>query len=65
LKHGEPLLKTQYCGVYHIDVHVKNAGFGNISGTTLGHKGIAVDINDAQLVFIKEMGASKLINLLK
>lgn len=42
LKYGEALLDMECCGVCHTDMHVKNADFGDVSGTTLGHEGIGV-----------------------
>lgn len=40
LKPGEALVQTEYCGVCHTDLHVKNADFGDVTGVTLGHEGI-------------------------
>lgn len=40
LKPGETLVQTEYCGVCHTDLHVKNADFGDVTGVTLGHEGI-------------------------
>lgn len=40
LKHGEALVQTEFCGVCHTDVHVKNADFGDVTGTVLGHEGV-------------------------
>lgn len=40
LRPGEALLKMECCGVCHTDLHVKNADFGDVSGTVLGHEGI-------------------------
>lgn len=40
LKHGEALVQTEYCGVCHTDLHVKNADFGDVTGVVLGHEGI-------------------------
>lgn len=42
LKYGEALLDMECCGVCHTDLHVKNADFGDVSGTTLGHEGIGI-----------------------
>lgn len=42
LKPGEALLEMECCGVCHTDLHVKNADFGDVSGTVLGHEGIGV-----------------------
>ncbi len=35
LKHGEALVQTEYCGVCHTDLHVKNADFGDVTGCGL------------------------------
>lgn len=40
LKHGEALVQTEYCGVCHTDLHVKNADFGDVTGRVLGHEGV-------------------------
>ncbi|EFU84500.1 alcohol dehydrogenase AdhP [Staphylococcus lugdunensis] len=40
LKPGEALVKTEFCGVCHTDLHVKNADFGDVTGRILGHEGI-------------------------
>ncbi|MEC0234587.1 alcohol dehydrogenase AdhP [Paenibacillus kribbensis] len=40
LKHGEALVRVEYCGVCHTDLHVKNADFGDVTGRVLGHEGI-------------------------
>ncbi|NUI94270.1 MULTISPECIES: alcohol dehydrogenase AdhP [Staphylococcus] len=40
LKPSEALVQTEYCGVCHTDLHVKNADFGDVTGVTLGHEGI-------------------------
>ena len=42
IKHGEALVDMEYCGVCHTDLHVKNADFGDVTGTVLGHEGIGV-----------------------
>ncbi|WP_269914687.1 alcohol dehydrogenase AdhP [Acinetobacter sp. HY1485] len=42
LKYGEALLKMEYCGVCHTDLHVKNGHYGDKTGVTLGHEGIGV-----------------------
>ena len=34
LKPGEALVQTEYCGVCHTDLHVKNADFGDVTGVT-------------------------------
>jgi len=40
LEYGEALVKTEYCGVCHTDLHVKNADFGDVTGVVLGHEGV-------------------------
>ncbi|MGW9918488.1 alcohol dehydrogenase AdhP [Staphylococcus hominis] len=40
LEPGEALVQTEYCGVCHTDLHIKNADFGDVTGRTLGHEGI-------------------------
>lgn len=42
IKYGEALVKVEYCGVCHTDLHVKNADFGDVTGRTLGHEGIGI-----------------------
>lgn len=42
LRYGEALLKIEYCGVCHTDLHVKNGDFGDKTGVTLGHEGIGI-----------------------
>ncbi|CAM3215269.1 alcohol dehydrogenase AdhP [Vagococcus fessus] len=42
IKHGEALVDMEFCGVCHTDLHVKNADFGDVTGTVLGHEGIGV-----------------------
>ena len=55
LKNGEVLVKTEYCGVCHTDLHVKNGDFGDVTGTILGHEGIgkiikcADDVKDLKI----------------
>lgn len=40
LKNGEALVQTEFCGVCHTDLHVKNADFGDVTGIVLGHEGV-------------------------
>lgn len=42
LNYGEALLKMEYCGVCHTDLHVKNGDYGDKTGVVLGHEGIGV-----------------------
>lgn len=44
LKKGEALVQTEFCGVCHTDLHVKNADFGDVTGTVLGHEGVGLVI---------------------
>ena len=48
LEPGEALVQTEYCGVCHTDLHIKNADFGDVTGRTLGHEGIGRVIKIAE-----------------
>ncbi len=37
--HGEALVKVEYCGVCHTDLHVAHGDFGQVPGRILGHEG--------------------------
>ncbi len=37
IKANEALVKMEYCGVCHTDLHVKNGDFGEVPGRVLGH----------------------------
>ena len=39
---GEALVKVEYCGVCHTDLHVAHGDFGQVPGRILGHEGIGV-----------------------
>lgn len=56
LNPGEVLVQTEYCGVCHTDLHVKNADFGDITGRTLGHEGIGKVIEVADNVTSLKVG---------
>ncbi|WP_271399736.1 alcohol dehydrogenase AdhP [Staphylococcus nepalensis] len=56
LKPGEALVKTEFCGVCHTDLHVKNADFGDATGVVLGHEGIGKVIQCAKDVKSLEVG---------
>ena len=56
LKHGEALVQTEYCGVCHTDLHVKNADFGDVTGVVLGHEGIGKVIEVAEGVTSLKIG---------
>lgn len=40
LEEGEALVKVEYCGVCHTDLHVAHGDFGKVPGRILGHEGI-------------------------
>ena len=56
LKHGEALVQTEFCGVCHTDLHVKNADFGDVTGRVLGHEGIGKVIEVAEGVTSLKVG---------
>lgn len=39
---GEALVKVEYCGVCHTDLHVSHGDFGKVPGRILGHEGIGI-----------------------
>lgn len=56
LKPGEALVQTEFCGVCHTDLHVKNADFGDVTGVVLGHEGIGKVIEIAEDVTSIKVG---------
>ena len=40
--YGEALVKVEYCGVCHTDLHVAHGDFGKVPGRILGHEGIGI-----------------------
>ena len=40
LEEGEALVKVEFCGVCHTDLHVAHGDFGKVPGRILGHEGI-------------------------
>lgn len=56
LEPGEALVQTEYCGVCHTDLHIKNADFGDVTGRTLGHEGIVRVIKIADDVTSLKVG---------
>ena len=36
------LVKVEYCGVCHTDLHVAHGDFGQVPGRILGHEGIGI-----------------------
>ena len=56
LEPGEALVQTEYCGVCHTDLHVKNADFAAVTVRTLGHEGIGRVIKIADDVTSLKVG---------
>ncbi|GGG90303.1 alcohol dehydrogenase AdhP [Staphylococcus pragensis] len=56
LEPGEALVQTEYCGVCHTDLHVKNADFGDVTGRVLGHEGIGRVVEVAEDVKSLKVG---------
>lgn len=42
IHHGQALIRIQYCGVCHTDIHVAHGDFGKVPGRILGHEGIGI-----------------------
>lgn len=40
--YGQALVKVEYCGVCHTDLHVAHGDFGKVPGRILGHEGIGI-----------------------
>ncbi|GBG95458.1 alcohol dehydrogenase [Ligilactobacillus salitolerans] len=40
LRHGEALVKMEYCGLCHTDLHVAAGDFGKVPGRIIGHEGV-------------------------
>ena len=40
--HGQALVKLEYSGVCHTDLHVAAGDFGEVPGRILGHEGIGI-----------------------
>lgn len=40
LRHGEALVKMEYCGLCHTDLHVASGDFGKVPGRIIGHEGV-------------------------
>ena len=40
IKNDEVLVKMEYCGLCHTDIHVANGDFGEVPGRIIGHEGI-------------------------
>lgn len=36
------MVKVEYCGVCHTDLHVAHGDFGQVPGRILGHEGIGI-----------------------
>ena len=52
LKAGEALVKMEYCGLCHTDLHVAAGDFGKVPGRITGHEGIGYgSLHDPMGVF--------------
>ncbi|GAY72855.1 alcohol dehydrogenase AdhP [Lentilactobacillus kosonis] len=40
IKYGEALVKVEYCGLCHTDLHVAAGDFGAVPGRIIGHEGV-------------------------
>ncbi|WP_283678254.1 alcohol dehydrogenase AdhP [Lentilactobacillus sp. Marseille-Q4993] len=40
IKNGEALVKMEYCGLCHTDLHVAAGDFGKVPGRIIGHEGV-------------------------
>ncbi|UDM32601.1 alcohol dehydrogenase AdhP [Lentilactobacillus laojiaonis] len=40
ITHGEALVKVEYCGLCHTDLHVAAGDFGAVPGRIIGHEGV-------------------------
>ncbi|WP_268912969.1 alcohol dehydrogenase AdhP [Lentilactobacillus sp. SPB1-3] len=40
IEHGEALVKVEYCGLCHTDLHVAAGDFGAVPGRIIGHEGV-------------------------
>ena len=56
LEEGEALVKVEFCGVCHTDLHVAHGDFGKVPGRILGHEGIGKVIEVAQNVKSLKIG---------
>lgn len=54
--YGEALVKVEYCGVCHTDLHVAHGDFGEVPGTILGHEGIGVVVEVGEGVTTLSIG---------
>lgn len=42
IKANEALVKVEYCGLCHTDLHVANGDFGEVPGRIIGHEGVGI-----------------------
>lgn len=42
IKPNEVLVKTEYCGLCHTDIHVANGDFGEVPDRIIGHEGVGI-----------------------
>lgn len=47
LHEGEALVKMEYCGLCHTDLHVASGDFGKVPGRIIGHEGVGKVIKTA------------------
>ena len=56
--HGQALVKVEYCGVCHTDLHVAHGDFGQVPGRILGHEGIGI-VDLKKVIVYQSLGSSK------
>ncbi|MEJ6400098.1 alcohol dehydrogenase AdhP [Nicoliella lavandulae] len=56
IKNGEALVKVEYCGLCHTDLHVANGDFGDQPGRIIGHEGVGKVIQVADDVDSLKIG---------
>lgn len=56
LKVGEALVKVEFCGVCHTDLHVSHGDFGKCPGRILGHEGVGKVVEIAEGVESLKIG---------
>ncbi len=53
---GEALVKVEYCGLCHTDLHVAEGDFGKVPGRIIGHEGVGKVIQVADDVTNLKIG---------
>lgn len=56
IKNGEALVKMEYCGLCHTDLHVAAGDFGEVPGRIIGHEGVGKVIEVADDVTSLKIG---------